>query len=83
MNNGKYSICVRCGKVRIESSSVQEIIGNSTIVTTDTICPDENCQKKVDEMLAGEQQKRKQSATDRAVREKARMKSRRKDITLN
>jgi hypothetical protein len=55
------SVCVRCGKPRIILSVKEEKIGNSVIVTTETICPDPECQKKVDGLLAVEQEKRHQS----------------------
>jgi hypothetical protein len=37
------------------------MVGNSAITTTETICPDPDCQKKVDGMLGLEQEKRHQS----------------------
>lgn len=40
--------CIRCGTERIVSKTWKEKIGNSVIVTTETICPNPSCQKKVD-----------------------------------
>lgn len=61
MNIVNTSICVRCGKPRIVLSVKEEKVGNSIITTTETICPDPECQKKVDGMLSVEQEKRHQS----------------------
>jgi hypothetical protein len=40
---------------------MEEKVGNSIITTTETICPDPECQKKVASMLGIEQEKRHQS----------------------
>lgn len=46
--NTKYSNpCSRCGKERIIARTWKEKIGNSVIVNTEKICPDPECQKKV------------------------------------
>lgn len=45
------TICIRCGKMRIESKSWNEYVGTSLITYTETVCPDEECQKIVDEQL--------------------------------
>lgn len=48
--------CTRCGKQRIVSKTWKEVrqtlMGETTIMHTETICPDPECQKKVDEQLA-------------------------------
>lgn len=53
--------CTRCGKERIESKKYTEEIttffGTSTIIHTDTVCPDEECQKIVEEKLEVQKQK--------------------------
>ena len=53
--------CTRCGKERIEGKSYKEEVatffGTSTIVHTDTICPDPECQKIVEEKLEVQKQK--------------------------
>lgn len=47
--------CTRCGKERIDSKKWKEEVatffGTSTIIHTDTVCPDEDCQKIVEEKL--------------------------------
>lgn len=68
MNIVNTSICVRCGKPRIVLSVKEEKVGNSIITTTETICPDPECQKKVDGILATEQQKRHQSLVQKQER---------------
>jgi hypothetical protein len=55
------TICVRCGKQRVVLSVNEEMVGNTMVTTTETICPDPECQKKVDGMLGLEQEKRHQS----------------------
>lgn len=53
--------CTRCGKERVESKKYAEEIttffGTSTIIHTDTVCPDEECQKIVEEKLEVQKQK--------------------------
>lgn len=53
--------CTRCGKERVESKKYTEEIttffGTSTIIHTDTVCPDEECQKIVEEKLEVQKQK--------------------------
>jgi hypothetical protein len=61
MNSISTTVCVRCGKQRVVLSVIEELVGNSTVITTETICPDVECQKKVDGMLNAEQEKRHQS----------------------
>ncbi len=51
--------CIRCGKSRIIAKSWTEKIGNSVITYTQTVCPDEECQKIVDSDL----QKKKDKIT--------------------
>jgi hypothetical protein len=61
MNTVSTTVCVRCGKPRVILSVTEGMAGGSSIVTTETICPDPDCQKKVDGMLGLEQEKRHQS----------------------
>lgn len=68
MNNPTTTTCVRCGRQRIVLSIKEETVGTSTIITTETICPDPECQKKVDGMLSLEQEKRHQSFVQRQER---------------
>lgn len=41
--------CYRCGKERIFVRSWQEKIGYSVVTTTESACPDPECQKKVED----------------------------------
>ena len=54
----KHSVCIRCGKYRIVTGTKKEKVGNSTLVHTNTVCPDPECQKIVDTQLARELEKR-------------------------
>lgn len=47
--NVRYSNpCVRCGTERIVLKTWKERVGNSIVTNTKTICPNPECQKKVD-----------------------------------
>jgi len=45
------SPCIRCGKSRIVGKTWKEKISGSLVVFTQTVCPDPECQKIVDEQL--------------------------------
>jgi hypothetical protein len=62
------SICIECGKQRIVVGTYQEKVGNSVVTYKETICPDPECQKKVEKTLAGELEKRQQSALNQKLR---------------
>ncbi|KKR24690.1 MAG: hypothetical protein UT56_C0010G0005 [Candidatus Levybacteria bacterium GW2011_GWB1_39_7] len=70
--------CTRCGKARIESRSwtekIEEYFGESTIIHTETVCPDADCQKIVEEKLAAQKQKtmEMQAAREERMRESQR-----------
>jgi len=53
--------CTRCGKERIEGKKYSEEIatffGTSTIIHVDTVCPDPECQKIVEEKLDAQKAK--------------------------
>lgn len=42
------NLCTRCGTQRIILRVSKEKIGNSFVTTTETVCPNKDCQKKVD-----------------------------------
>lgn len=44
--------CVECGKERVEGKTWIGRSGSSKITYTQTVCPDPNCQKKVDKATA-------------------------------
>ena len=48
MNFTQSNPCIRCGTQRIIKRSWQEKIDNSIIINTQTICPNKECQQKVD-----------------------------------
>jgi len=62
------SVCIECGKRRIVVATHQEKVGNSVVVYKETICPDPDCQKKVEKILARELEKRQQSALNQKLR---------------
>jgi len=75
MNNKVYSNpCIRCGKERIVSKTSKEKMGNSVIITTQTVCPDPACQKLVEKELARQNEKKlamKLRSEERAANRKA------------
>lgn len=44
--------CVKCGKERVDGKTWESKIGASSIIYTQTICPDPVCQKQVDKGIA-------------------------------
>lgn len=61
MSNKTSNPCTRCGQERVEGKKWKEEIatffGTSTIIHTDTVCPDVECQKIVEEKLEVQKQK--------------------------
>ena len=62
------SVCIVCGKHRIVVATHEEKIGNSTVTYKETICPDPECQKRVEKVLGKELEKRQQSAVNQQQR---------------
>lgn len=50
--------CNRCGKQRVVVRSYQEVVGSTTVTRTESVCPDPDCQKKVDKTNSAEKEKR-------------------------
>ena len=48
MNKSRSNPCMRCGKERIVVKTWKEKFGDSVIINTESVCPDKECQKKVD-----------------------------------
>lgn len=54
----KYSNpCIRCGTERIVSRVWKEKVGYSIVINTETICPNPDCQKKVESDNKKQQEK--------------------------
>lgn len=62
------SVCTRCGKQRVVASSHEEVIAKSTVVYTETVCPDPECQKMVEAELRNEEIKREMMRNDQEKR---------------
>jgi hypothetical protein len=62
------NICTRCGKQRIVGSTVSEQVeiysGPSTIVRTQMVCPDPECQTILEQELAEQKAKRESFKKD-------------------
>lgn len=67
------SLCTRCGKQRIIVSSSEEIFFKSTVVFTETACPDAECQKEVEKSLKNEEMKRVMFKSDQEKKAMQRM----------
>lgn len=50
--------CVRCGKERIILKEWTEKVGQGILTHIDTICPDRECQKIIDDGIAAQREKR-------------------------
>jgi hypothetical protein len=68
MKTDNTSICIKCGKQRIVVATRQEKVGNTFVVYKETICPDPECQMKVEKILAQEKEKRQQSLLNQKQR---------------
>lgn len=62
------SICIKCGKQRIVVATRKEKVGNTFVIYKETICPDPDCQEKVEKILAQEKEKRQQSISNQKQR---------------
>lgn len=54
----QISLCIRCGKERIAGKVWTEVVGQSLVTHTQTICPDSACQKIVEEEITARREKR-------------------------
>jgi hypothetical protein len=50
MNNQSKNPCIRCGTERVISKRSQEKVGNSIVYTTESVCPNKDCQKQVNKV---------------------------------
>lgn len=67
------NLCIRCGKPRIVAKTWKEkvIISNgrvSVVEYTEMVCPDEECQKKVERRLLAQLKNRQRIEKDRQAR---------------
>ena len=66
--------CIRCGIQRIDGKSWKEKSGISIITHTKTICPDSQCQKIIDKMIAERIEKNNLMIKNKAEAKLARVK---------
>ena len=45
------TLCIHCGKMRVTAKSWKEYVGASLVTYVETVCPDPECQKIVDDQL--------------------------------
>lgn len=74
MNKTSTNPCIICGKERVVIKTSKEKVGNSSVTSILTACPDKDCQKKVDVVLAKEKAHRDDIQSEFKKREKIRMK---------
>lgn len=69
------NLCTRCGKERIDSKTWEEEItsffGATTITHTETVCPDPECQKIVEEKMDALRQKTEDMKIEKEKRKNA------------
>lgn len=67
--------CIRCGKERIVSKTWTDHVGQALLTYSTTVCPDEECQKIVDEGLEAIRRKKEllMSKKEEAKSERARL----------
>jgi uncharacterized protein YajQ (UPF0234 family) len=82
MTKTNTSRCIECGKQRIIVGTHEEKVGNSVIVIKETSCPDPQCQKKVEKILAKELEKRQQSVQNQKARIAARKTAKPQPVSL-
>ena len=73
--------CIRCGKDRIISKTWTEKIGESKVVRTDTVCPDPECQKIVEEQLQVRNDRMRQ-VQEQSLKRRANFRRKKVDIVL-
>jgi len=73
MNTNPTNLCIICGKQRVDVKTHTEKVGSSSVTYISSACPDENCQRKVDKMLAKEKAKRQFIKSESEKREKTRL----------
>lgn len=54
----KSNPCIRCGKERIKGKEKTYFIGSTETKLTMYVCPDSQCQKKVEAELAAKEERR-------------------------
>lgn len=60
MQKAYKNVCYRCGKERIVTKIWKEIVGNSVVENTETVCPDKQCQKTIEQDIRKQKNKRLQ-----------------------
>ncbi len=74
MNNITSNPCTRCGKERIVSKTwteeIENFMGKTTIKHMETVCPDPECQKVVDEKIDIQKKKKEALQQEREERMK-------------
>jgi hypothetical protein len=71
--------CFRCGKQRKVVKTYTEMVDNSLVTYTDSVCPDPECQKALELQLKEEKEKRTQIATQKANQLESRLEEKRRE----
>jgi len=70
MNKTYSNPCIRCGTERVVLKVWKEVVGTSTVITTEKVCPNPECQKEVNKDNKKQSDKRnaiKQRSEQRAI----------------
>jgi hypothetical protein len=76
------TVCIRCGKLRIVAKTWKDMIGTTQTVFTQTVCPDSECQKIVEEMLKKRNDHANEIKNQSTLRRSINIKKRRTNIVL-
>jgi len=68
MTDPTGNVCIRCGKVRVIAKTWKEKIGTSTLTCSSFVCPDADCQKIVEKVLAKRKEDKETSERERLER---------------
>lgn len=77
------SRCTRCGKTRVVIKTYEETVNNTKVMYTESGCADKECQKKVDDQLKKEKEKRENIKIEQEKREEQRRKNSKKKAAAN
>lgn len=77
MHKLAHNPCTRCGTERIITKTWDETLetmrGKTTVTYTESVCPNKECQKLVEDELAVQKKKRDKQREDRESRHQERM----------
>jgi hypothetical protein len=82
INKGSTGKCFQCGKDLILVRTYTEIVNNSEVTTTESICSDPACQKRTQEYLRKEKSRREEALNNKANNPNPRNSAANKNLSL-